>query len=62
MISYLVIFFYTFNNCYLIDIYTKLYLEHYFRLLHNVFNMIIEVVHIKKIIILFFYLSLVTNF
>ena len=48
MISYLVIFFYAFNDCCLINIYTKLYLEHYFRLLYNVYNMVIEVVHIIK--------------
>ena len=39
--------FYVFNGCCLIDICTKLYLEYYFRLLYNVYNM--EVVHIKKI-------------
>ena len=55
MISY----FYVFNGCCLTDICTKLYLEYYFRLLYNVYNM--EVVHIKKLIILFFYLPLMTN-
>ena len=33
--------------CRLTDIYTKLYLKNYFRLLYNLYN--IEVVHIKKI-------------
>ena len=47
MISYSIIFFYAFNVCCLTNIYTKLYLEYYFRLLYNVYNM--EVVHIKKI-------------
>ena len=32
---------------FLTDIYTKLYLEYYFRLLYNVYNM--EVEHVKKI-------------
>ena len=60
MISYLIIFVYAFNGCCLTDIYTKLYLEYYFRSLYNVYNM--EVVHIKKkLIILFFYLSPMTN-
>ena len=32
---------------FLTNIYTKLYLEYYFRLLYNVYNM--EVEHVKKI-------------
>ena len=45
IISYLIIFVYAFNDCFLTDIYTKLYLEYYFRLLSNVYNM--EVAHIN---------------
>ena len=37
IISYLIIFVYAFNSCFLTDIYTKLYLEYYFRLLYNVY-------------------------
>ena len=41
--------------CRLTDIYTKLYLKNYFRLLYNLYNM--EVVHIKKINYFIFLLS-----
>ena len=54
MISYLIIFVYAFNVCCLTDIYTKLYLEYYFRSLYNIYNM--EVVHIKKINYFIFFL------
>ena len=45
VISYLIIFVYAFNGCFLTDIYNKLYLEYYFILLYNVYNM--EFVHVK---------------
>ena len=56
IIRYLIIFVYAFNSCFLSDIYTKLYLEYYFRLLYNVYNM--EVAHVKKkkLIIIFYFI------
>ena len=54
VISYLIIFVYAFNGCFLTDIYTKLYLEYYYRLLYNVYNM--EVVHVKKKINNYFFI------
>ena len=44
-----------------IYIYTKFYLEYYFRLLLNVYNMEVVNIYKKILIILFFYLSPMTN-
>ena len=60
IISYLIIFFYALCDCCLTNIYTKLYLEYYFRLLYNVYNM--EVVRIKKINYFIFLLVLHDKF